>query len=491
MYVDLALPPGLYANGTEYQSSGRYFDANFIRFYEGQIRPVGGWRALSNGIVRGAAREIVTWRANDGSIWAGIGTHSNLYTMTRSGALHDITPVGFTVGSENGTLGGGYGLSSYGAGAYGLPIISNDVVTPATVWSLDQWGENLIGVSDTDGTIYEWVPPNTGADALPVLNAPPTRSLVVTDQRIVMALGADDDVRKVRWSDQEDNTNWDVADISNQAGEFFLETEGELLGGVKTARGALLFTDSDVWLATYVGTPFVYTFERVGQIDGPVSRNAMIETDSDVFWMGDNGFYSYTGIVRPLKCEVSDRVFRDLNRAQISKVTTFHNSAFNEVWWYYPCGASNENDRYVCYSYREGHWSTGKLTRLSAVDRSPFPNPLAVGEDGRVYEHEVGFNHHGNPVFLEGGPVELGNGDNVHHAHKWIPDQDTVGDVDVTLITRIYPRGEECTFGPYAMSEQTDIRISGRQTKMRYEARPNVDFRIGHNRVDVRQRGRR
>lgn len=40
----LAFPPGIYRNGTEYQSKGRWYDANLIRFYEGTIRPIGGWR---------------------------------------------------------------------------------------------------------------------------------------------------------------------------------------------------------------------------------------------------------------------------------------------------------------------------------------------------------------------------------------------------------------------------------------------------------------
>ncbi len=488
--VSVALPPGYYANGTEYQSQGRYYDGNLIRFYEGQIRPIGGWRVISQVPVNGAARELTTWRANDGTIWAGIGTSTNLYVMSRGGDVSDITPAGFTAGIDNAVNGDGYGANLYSAGIYGQSAASETNVIGATVWSLDQWGENLVAVAESDGTVVEWVPPTTAAAAAPVANAPSARFLLVTDQNILMLFGADGDVRKVRWSDQANNTEWTAA-ANNQAGEFFLETEGEILKGVKTPRGALIFTDADVWLATYVGPPFVYTFERVAQIDGPVTGNAVVLADSDVFWMGANGFYSYTGIVRPLQCDVSDRVFSNINRTQLSKVTTFHNSAFGEVWWFYPDDSAIENNSYVIYSYREGHWTTGKLDRLSAIDRTPFNNPLAIDERGVVFEHEIGTNRDGLDVFLEGGPIELGEGDRVHHAHKWLPDQNGLSDGTVRFITRIYPQGDECEFGPYPLCETTDVRISGRQTKVRYDMITDSDFRIGDNRVDVKTRGRR
>ena len=490
MLVSVALPAGYYANGTEYQSQGRYYNGNLIRFYEGHIRGVGGWSALSLTPVSGAARKITTWRANDGTVWAGIGTHSNLYAMSRGGTIGDVTPADFTAGVADAQLGGGYGSDVYSAGFYGLPAASDTSIIPATVWSIDQWGENLIAVSESNNVVVEWAPP-TIAPAAPVANAPTASSLLVTDQSILMLFGADGDVRKVRWSDQQNNTEWDVTDLSNQAGEFFLETEGQIIAGVKTPRGALIFTDADVWLATYIGTPLIYSFERAAQIDGPVSRSAVVLADSDVFWMGSNGFYSYTGIARPIQCDVSDRVFSNINREQISKVTSFHNSAFGEVWWYYPSDSSTENDSYVIYSYREGHWTTGQLARLAAIDRTPFGTPLAIGADGIVYAHESGTNRDGSEVYLEGGPIELGDGDRVHHAHKWMPDQAALGAGTVKFISRIYPHGDETEFGPYALSSTTDIRISGRQTKVRYDMESNADFRIGKNRVDVRQRGRR
>lgn len=489
MFVKLDLPPGIYRNGTEYQSSGRYYEANWIRFYEGQIRPVGGWRQRSQQVLEGKGREIVSWRDNQGQLWAGIGTDSNLYAMTRSGVVHDITPAGYTVGNRNARNGGGYGTGVYGAGVYGLPIASIQAVIPATVWTLDNWGENLVGLSSSEGIIYEW-PPAPAAPAGPIAGAPPARSMIVTGERIMMALGASGDPRRIEWSDQEDNTQW-VPQATNQAGDFTLQTSGELLSGVKIPGGVLLFTETDVWTATYLGPPFVYGFESVSDGSGAISQNAVTAIDGRVLWMGPQGFWSFSGFASPLQCDVSDHVFMNINRDQISKVSSFHNSAFGEVWWFYPSNNSTENDSYVVYSYREGHWSIGKTDRLSATDMSPFQFPLMVSDDGYVYEHEVGFNHHEEDVYLEGGPVEIAQGDQVAYAHQYIPDQSALGDVTINFATRFTPLGKEEIYGPYDASQYTDIRISGRQLKIRYNALDNGDWRIGSNRVDVRVGGRR
>ena len=42
--IPLAIPPGQYRNGTDFQASNRWRDASLVRWIEGTMRPVGGWR---------------------------------------------------------------------------------------------------------------------------------------------------------------------------------------------------------------------------------------------------------------------------------------------------------------------------------------------------------------------------------------------------------------------------------------------------------------
>ena len=488
--IPLELPKGVFSNGTDKQSAGRYHDANLVRWYEDQMRPVGGWRKKSTTAITGMGRECITWQDNSGSIWAGIGSQTNLYAMTLSGALHDITPAGLVAGRVDGVNGGGYGTGNYGVGVYGLPIVSVDNIEPASVWSLDTWGQYMVGCMESDGKIYEWQL-NTGTPAAQVANSPINcRAVLVTDQVIMMALGAGGNPRRVEWSDQEDNTQWTAA-ADNQAGGQNLQTNGSILTAVKTPSGVLIFTDTDLHRAQYVGTPFVFNIERVADGSGAISQNSVVDIDGQTIWMGPQGFWSYSGYANALPCDVSDHVFTNINRAQISKVTAFHNSSYGEVWWFYPDKTSTENNRYVMYSYREGHWSIGELDRVSAADMSPFPYPIMVGVDGFVYEHEIGFNHGGVMPYAEGGPIEIGQGDLTADGLQYIPDQRTIGDATVTFTTKFRPHGAEEVYGPYTASELTDVRFSGRSMQVRYDAMDNLDFRIGRPMLDIEVGGER
>jgi hypothetical protein len=46
MLIPLEIPPGLYRQGTEYQSKGRFYEANLWRWAKGKSGPVGGWELL-------------------------------------------------------------------------------------------------------------------------------------------------------------------------------------------------------------------------------------------------------------------------------------------------------------------------------------------------------------------------------------------------------------------------------------------------------------
>ena len=225
MYIPLNIPPGVYKNGTEYQSKGRWNNSTLVRWYQNTIRPIGGWRKRSSTQLTGSARGLIAWRDNSNVRWTGIGTHSKLYAMNEGGVAYDITPASFTVGIADADTKLGYGYGAYGTAAYGIARPDTGSYLPATTWSLDTWGEYLVGCSNADGKLLEWQL-NTSNDAAAITNAPTSCSgLVVTEERFLFALGAGGNPRKVQWSDQEVNTTW-TPRATNQAGDFDLTTLG-------------------------------------------------------------------------------------------------------------------------------------------------------------------------------------------------------------------------------------------------------------------------
>ena len=90
-FLSLAIPPGVYRNGTERQASGRYYNTNLVRWIDGTLRPIGGWRNKTATLLSGSARSIIQWTDNSDNSWASIGTNSKLYVLDRGGTVTNIT----------------------------------------------------------------------------------------------------------------------------------------------------------------------------------------------------------------------------------------------------------------------------------------------------------------------------------------------------------------------------------------------------------------
>jgi hypothetical protein len=488
MLAKLNIPPGIYSNGTDYQSQGRWHLANLVRWQSGYMGPVKGWQRFDATVLSGRPSDVHTYREGADSR-AGIGTHSHLYAIKPDATVQDITPAGYTVGRADAGNAYGYGFGPYSAGAYGISTPSTGSLQPPTNWTLDNYGSFLVACANTDGDLYYW--DGVTATAVVMSGAPTDNQAVsVTEERFVFALGAAGNSRLVQWSDQEDFTTWTPA-ATNQAGDFELATNGAILNGLRVRGQLLILTTADAHTATYQGAPFVYGFERVGSGCGAAGPQASVATDAFACWMGLGSFYIYDGFVKPLPSDVQDYVFSDINMAQIRKVAAWNNTAFNEVWWHYPSSSSNECDRYVAWNYRENHWTTGLLNRTCGDDNGVYGNPLMLSPDGLIYRHEIGYQYDGVQPFAETGPFEMGDGDQVYMARHLYPDERTQGDVTASFRTRFYPNGPEYSFGPYTMNAPTDIRFTGRQMVMRVDAAVSDDWRFGIPRIDLAAGGTR
>lgn len=486
MLMPLQIPPGVFRQGTDLQAAGRWRDANLVRWREGTFGPVGGWSARATIDAGVPMRGALAWRENNGDRWVAVGSASKAYVVDQSGAVTDITPAGIATGLADAGYNTGYGGGAYGVGTYGTPRPEGGTLTEATSWAFDTWGELLLGCAFGDGKIYEW-DLNEANNFVAVTNAPTDcLSMLVTDERFLLALGSGNR-RRARWSDREDRTQWTPA-ATNESGDFDLQTSGTIQCGLKVRGQTLILTDQDAHIASYQGPPFVYGFERVGSHCGVVSRKAAASVEGGALWMGRNGFFRYAGgVVEPVACEVSDYVFGRMTSAQRSKVFAVANEQVNEVWWFYP--STIENDSYVAYNYREGHWSIGSMARTTGVDGGIFAQPIWFGADGIAYNHETGYAYDGAEVYAESGPVT--DGDDVLTAISLFPDEATQGQTTAIFKARLYPNATETEHGPYSMSNPTDVRFTGRQIRVRVTGDAFQPWRVGVPRLDVRKRGSR
>lgn len=455
----------------------------------------------------GVPRSILGWRGNDGSSSIGIGTNTTWYAHWL-GTLYDITPSGFTTGSvsaEVGTGGDSWGDGDWGDGVWGGLGPSQVTLDPPAVWHQDNWGDYLVGCcSPNDGELYYWDrnPSNVGI----AMSGAPTgcQGLVVTPERFMVALSPGGAVRTVQWASQETLDDW-TPTATNTAGNFVLEGKGSIVAARRGKDETLIWTTNELHSMRYIGGTLVYGFSRMGDGCGLIAPGAVAQPDTKSIWMGMRGFFLYDGYVQPVQSEVSDYVFADFNRTQAGKVTAYTRAQFGEVTWHYPSSASDENDRYITFNYRENHWVAGLLERTAGCDAGAVEYPVCGASNGKLYEHERGFVHLDTDGVtdlipeLEAGPVQLGDGDRILQVSQLIPDEKNpvgvsgvnLGNVELSLFTSFYPGENEVEHGPFDIRKLTDARFSGRWVRPKLTQVVEGDWRFGELRVDGSPAGRR
>lgn len=510
MMIKLNFPPGLYRNGTAYQSTGRFFEANLMRFFEGQIRPMKGWASGLAGTLAGNPRAAHAWKDNEGIAFAGFGTSSALYAHDGTG-LDNITPdagaATTTISLENTD-----DLFAEDSTTLLLESGFNTGDADVSTWTLDNFGEILIACNDAEQSIHEWQP-GGGSDATLIANSPTALAIFVTEQRFIVALGAYGDPRRVAWNDQENRAIWS-ASSTNQAGDLNLQTAGVVMCGGKVRGGGLIWTDLDLHLMRYQGFPDIYGIERVGNDCGIVGRHAFQIVDSVAYWMGPNGFWRYVGYAEPLPCEISDDVFSNINTTYRKKVWCQHFPQFGEVWWFYPRivtiadedsedllteggqtilaeGGASECSHAAIYNYRENHWNHTTLARNCGFAEGAFDWPVMVTASGGMLKHETGWAYDSNVRKVISGPVELGDGALRLQIDEFIPDELAQGDCEVYFYTRETPNAAEYELGPYNAADRVGVLTTARQARIEIRAEDATqDFRIGNYRVNAKARGR-
>ena len=489
--VELEIPPGLYKNGTIYQASGRWYDANLVRWFENSLRPIGGWQTMSSTVFNDISRGMHAYYDNSNNRRVIVGTTSNLYVYAEGKSQTNITPSGITPGATDAASQTGYGAQFYGESTYGTARPDNQTYDPCTTWTIDNFGQNAVASNTTDGKVYYWQN-DVNTIAAQLANSPTSnQAVLVTDERFVMCLGAGGTTRKVQWSSQENPELWAPA-TTNSAGSIEIASDGQIRAGIVVRGQVLVLTDSDAHALSYVGSPFYYTPERVGSNCGIIAAKAVAVTGTSAFWMGEKSFFRYDGgYTVPIVSDVSDYVFTNLNEVQRSKIWAVVNGQYNEIWWWYPSSSSTEIDSYVAFNFDNNTWTVGSLARTSGVDAGSFQNPIWASTDHKIYEQETGFAYDSATPFAESGALQIGTGERLMNVNELIPDEKTLGSTTVIFKTANFPTGTETTSAPFSMANPTSIRLSGRQVRLRITGNTLTDWRYGNVRLEVTDGSRR
>jgi len=448
---------------------------------------------------------------------------------TGNGGASVVGTYQVATGLDTTITGTGWGAGVWSRGTWGSAASLIASGQTLRIWSHDNFGEDLL-INVRDAGIYYWDKTNgtsTRAVAISDLagaNTAPTiaKKVLVSDRdRHVIAFGCDSqldigtqDPLLIRFSDQGSITDW-AATATNTAGDLRLGSGSEIVTAVETRQQVLVFTDVSLHAMQFLGPPFTFGINTVSEnitIAGPL---AAIAIEDQVYWMGAEEFYVYGGAVQRLPCTVRDFVFSDINTDQLEKVTASTNTAFSEIWWFYPSASSTECDKYVVYNYQQQIWYYGSLNRTVWLDRGVENFPIAASTDHALYYHERGFDDGSTaPVtaitsFIESSQMSLGEGDNFVFLRRLIPDltfRDSTAvtpSATMTLEARNYPGGAYLQTNSKTVTKtasvpveqwtnQVNVRLRGRSFAFKIETtETGVGWRLGSPRVDVQPDGMR
>ena len=427
-------------------------------------------------------------------------------TLTSTGALPtglNIGQVYFVVNSTGGTI-------ELSTSLGGTPITTSG--TQSGLQYISTRGVDLADAGDGDAPLFQ-------------------NYILVSDTfRFVLVFGTNDygqtyiDPMLIRWSAQEDPYTWTPA-ATNQAGSLRLSHGSQIITAVQTRQEIVVFTDTSLYSLQYLGAPYVWTSQLLGDNISIVGPNAATVASGRIFWMGVDKFYVYDGRVQTLNCDLRRYVFQDFNNFQNQQVYCSTNEGFNEVWWFYCSANSNAVDRYVIYNYVENVWYYGNMARTAWLDSGLLPYPIAATYSNRLVQHEDGVDdvESGTPVpipaYISSSEFDIGDGHNFGYVWRVLPDLTFSGSnqpgpsggveyptpaVTMTLYPLRnsgsgtgYPGVDNVVKGSnYNITEeftgQVYTRVRGRQLIFKMSSTNlGTTWQLGAPRIDIRPDGRR
>lgn len=342
--------------------------------------------------------------------------------------------------------------------------------------------------------------------------------------RFVFALGANDygatvqDPMLIRWSDQEDAAMW-TPSATNQAGSIRVSVGSEIITAIQTRQEIVVLTDSAVYSLQYLGPPYVWGTQFMGDNISIASQNAVAQAANVVYWMGVDKFYKYDGRAQTLRCDLKEFIYNDINRSEFDQVFAGTNEGFNEVWWFYCTANSTTVDRYVVYNYLEDIWYYGSMARTAWLDSGLYPTAATYTKN--LVNHEYGLNDNETgtalPInaFVTTSESDMEDGHNFVFIRRILPDitfrgstaespsttmsviplnnsgsgytdPASVGGSDDGLVTRT------ATVPIEKFTGQLFVRVRGRQFAFKIESNQlDTTWQMGAIRLDIQNDGRR
>lgn len=472
-----------------------YSDGQWVRFYRGKPKKIGGFRSISldfTGPIRGVhvfpkQSFVVTHSFSTSKVEAVLIDVNGL-----GAAIYDRTPVGFTTNSDY-----SWQIVTFfdSAGSDKSVIIAHP-------------GANLSHIDNnlTTPVYYGDVTANT---ALIPLGQSVDGGVVAIPPYLVL-YGSNGLVKN---SSVNEITNFTTGDSDeNNVGASKIVKGLPIRGSGQSPSAMLWSLDSVIRMSFVQGARSPFRFDFLSNQTSILSSNGVIEMDGVYYWAGVDRFYQCSGTVQELPNQINLNFFFDnIQVAKRQKVWATKVPRFGEIWWFFPMNDATECNHAVVYNVRERTWYDVEIGRSVGYYPQVFKFPLwadtvpqTTGKYA-IYQHEFGVNQIVGDVETAipssfttrdlGLPTGGTGSEAIQGLDQWSrirrvePDFVQSGPMTVEILTREYAKSPDVSAAMATFDEDTeklDFRVQGRFYRMKFTSNTyGGDYQLGSTIVDI------
>lgn len=173
----------------------------------------------------------------------------------------------------------------------------------ANRWQFAQFGDLAIGVQGAAPVKYTIA---TGTAAL-LGGTPPNGKYITTVKDFVVIAGVDSANSTAYWSAINNAEGWTVG---TDQSDFQQLPDGGAITGLAGGEYLLLFQREQIWRGQYVGTPFIFQFDKISQGIGCIAADSIAQVGRTVYFISQRGFMALTdGAVTMIGANKIDSTF--------------------------------------------------------------------------------------------------------------------------------------------------------------------------------------
>ena len=162
--------------------------------------------------------------------------------------------------------------------------------------------------------------------------------------------------------------DWDATDPTKDAGEVDLaETPDKIIDALPLGDSLIIYKESSMYAATYVGAPYIFRFQRLPGESGVLAKGCVVNTPLGhvVLTAGDVVLNNGQGVASIANGLVRKLIFNNIDSTHYGRSFVTANPQRNEVWICFPYGTTGVCNKAAVWNWIDKTWAIRELTNVT------------------------------------------------------------------------------------------------------------------------------